>query len=49
MRMGSAFIGIEDYGAIGGVGVFPSIESYVRLTACYVIGYARDRILGSIE
>ena len=45
MRMGSAFIGVEDYGAMGGIGVFPSIESYVRLTACYVIGYTRDRIL----
>jgi len=45
MRMGLAFIGVEDYGAMGGIGVFPSIESYVRLTACYVIGYTRDRIL----
>ena len=45
MRMRSAFIGVEDCGAIGGIGVFPSIESYVRLTACHVMGYTRDKIL----
>ena len=42
------------------VGVFPSIESYVRLTICYLIEYAEDwssersyiredKIIGSLE
>ena len=42
------------------VGVFPSIESYVRLTICYLIEYAEDwssersyiredKILGSLD
>ena len=42
------------------VGVFPSVESYVRLTICYLIEYAEDwasersyireeKVLGSLE
>jgi hypothetical protein len=25
------------------VGVFPSVESYVRLTICYLVEYSEDR------